>query len=514
MIKGQIIRGNYSSVVIRQKTENVIELGELLIADSPSGKILLQVFDLEYASQLSQSNLELVSGMKLEEDTDIEVMDPHLRTYTLVMAKPLITIDTNNAKICKQLPNIFSDVRTAEADDLSFLTAPEKPLTIGKLRSGSNEYDIDISLDGEKALSEHILIPAATGKGKSNLCSVILWNTLPHDYCAFLVLDPHDEYYGRSGLGLKDHPQKDKVSYYTANDPPPGAQTLKINFEHIKPVHFNGVVNFSDPQIQAMNAYYRQYSRNWIEAVILEKELPVEFNEATLAVLKRRMISLLELKYNNEELLCCGVFDISAGKQTVSEIIQDLEKSKTVIIDTSNFSSSIEILIGSIITSEIFRRHKTYKINGSLDSKPVVSIVIEEAPRVLGKEVLEAGPNIFSSIAREGRKFKVGLVAITQLPSLIPRQILANMNTKIILGIEMAPERAAIIESASQDLSSDSRNIASLDKGEAIITSCFARFATPVKIPYFPKVAQKTQNEANREKHAVKEQKFTGIKLN
>ena len=52
-------------------------------------------------------------------------------------------------------------------------------------------------------------------------------------------------------------------------------------------------------------------------------------------------------------------------------------------------------------------------MNGNLNDKPVISIVLEEAPRVLGKEVLEAGPNIFSTIAREGREFKVGLTAIT-----------------------------------------------------------------------------------------------------
>ena len=40
------------------------------------------------------------------------------------------------------------------------------------------------------------------------------------------------------------------------------------------------------------------------------------------------------------------------------------------------------------------------------------------------------------------------------------------MNTKIILGNELAIERGSIIQSASQDLSSDDRNIASLDKGE------------------------------------------------
>ena len=54
----------------------------------------------------------------------------------------------------------------------------------------------------------------------------------------------------------------------------------------------------------------------------------------------------------------------------------------------------------------------------------------------------------------------------------------------------MKPERTAIIESASQDLSSDDRNIASLDIGEAIVTSNFARYALPVKIPFFDDVVK------------------------
>jgi len=59
------------------------------------------------------------------------------------------------------------------------------------------------------------------------------------------------------------------------------------------------------------------------------------------------------------------------------------------------------------------------------------------------------------------------------------------MNTKIIMGNEMAQERAEIIGSASQDLSADNRTIASLDKGEAIVSSIFTKFAVPVKIPLF-----------------------------
>ena len=214
------------------------------------------------------------------------------------------------------------------------------------------------------------------------------------------------------------------------------------------------------------------------------------------------------MEIQGENIISKGIFDLNAGINTVYDIAKELEDGKVVIVDTSSFSGAVEILVGSLITTELFNNYKFYKMNGTLRDKPVISIVLEEAPRVLGKESLESGPNIFSTIAREGRKFKVGLTAITQLPSLIPREILANMNTKIILGIEMKPERTAIIESASQDLSDDDRNIASLDIGEALISSNFAKFAIPVKIPLFEEIAKKDMDK----KEKVKTE-FSGVKF-
>lgn len=490
MIKGQVISGEFGRIIVRQKKGTEIELGELLVSDDKNKKILLQAFDIAYGSQISQPNLELISGMAMEENASADFMDPHLRNYKMILLKNILTINRDKVKSCKILPDFFSTVREINKDDLKFLTMPQNPLYLGKLRSGSKLIDIDISLPGKDVLSHHILIPATTGRGKSNLMSCILWDLLPKDYCAMLVLDPHDEYYGRNRRGLKDNPSKDKMEYYST-DPPTGCNTLKLNLQLIKPRHFDGAIDWSIAQKEALAAYHKKFRQEWIEAVILEKPLNSAFNEATLAVVKRRLLQILNLEFDGDELQCSGIFDIQAGMTTINDIVSALEKAKTVIIDTSSFSGAVEILIGSMITSEIFSRYKYYKNKGKLRDKPVVSIVIEEAPRVLGKDVLDKGPNIFSTIAREGRKFKVGLIAITQLPSLIPRQILANINTKIILGIEMAPERQAIIESASQDLSQDSRAIAALDKGEAIVTSNFARFATPIKIPLFEEFSEK-----------------------
>lgn len=484
-MKGLVVSGEYGSILVREKSGHKLELGELLIADMPEGKILLQVFDLIYGSQLSQQNLELVSGLKLEEDAAIELLDAHVRTYILAKLKSLIAITHNAARAAKTLPTFFSHVRDVTNNDFTFLDKTANGLPLGQLRSGSKVLDVPILVDGEKVFSHHILITGTTGRGKSVLMKNLLWNTLAAPYCGLLVLDPHDEYYGRNELGMKDHEQaKERLVYYTPRAPPPGGLTLRINLTTLTPAHFQGVVDWSDPQQQALAAYHKAHQKDWIEAAILQKPLPVKFGEGTLDVVRRRLLQLLHLTVDEEKIFCKGIFDFHAGETTCKDIVAALEAGKTVIIDTSAFSGSLEILIGSLVAQEVLYQHKNCSFE-ELKTKPVISLVLEEAPRVLGKEVLEKGSNVFSAIAREGRKFKVGLTAITQLPSLIPREILANMNTKIILGTELKPERQAIIESASQDLSADDRTIASLDKGEALVSSTFVAFATPIKIPFF-----------------------------
>lgn len=515
-VKAQIIAGSFGEIIARQKSDNQLELGEILVAEDDGKKFFLQVYELQYGSQISQQNLELISGMSLEENATLDFMDKNIRNYKIALLKPLLVLDNSSSSLAKSIPEIFTSVREISADDMKFLIKPKTPLFLGYLRSGSRMLDVQICLDATDVLTHHILISGTTGKGKSVLMSNLLWDITGNSNAGMLVLDPHDEYYGRNTLGLKDHPSS-KTVYYTSKNPPVGARSLKINLSVLRPGHF-GCLDFSDAQDQAMNAYYKEYGNKWVEAIVLEKPVKVGFIDATINVLKRRIMYLLDLDFSENQLFCNGIFDITAGESTIRAISEDLENTRSVIIDTSNFSGQIELLIGSLIATEVFNKYKGYKMKGLLNEKPVISIVLEEAPRVLGKEVLEKGSNIFSTIAREGRKFKTGLIAITQLPSLIPREILANINTKIILGTEMMNERQAIIESASQDLSSDSRNIASLDKGECIISSNFSRFAIPVKIPFFKDFASKDLHEPDDKTTSKPEKKksileFSGIDI-
>lgn len=504
-VVGSVVYGKHGAIMIRQKAKTQIELGDLLVVEqSDDTYSILQVYDLSYGSQIPEKNLEMISGMKLEGyRAELDFMEPELRNYVIAVVKSVVNIKNNKPFTPKTLPNFMNSVRAIQKSDLQFLEDPAHPIYLGNVRSGSKVLDVEAKLNGIEAFTHHILIPATTGRGKSNMLKVMMWSIVPDDHLGILILDPHDEYIGRHKKGLKDHPQaKDNVIYYSPR-PLQGSPTLVLDFKSIKPWHFRGVMDFSDAQHQALNVAFNTYKDDWICNLLRVEELD-KVGPGTLSVVQRKIETVLGIYADENKVIQCRskIFNDALGSRTIKDILGYLEEGKKVIIDTSSFTDEVELLIGSIILHEVFNNYRRYKLIGELDQKPVISIIVEEAPRVLSQEVLKSGGNIFSTISREGRKFKVGLTAITQLTSIIPKTVLANMNTKIILGNELSSERSAIIDSASQDLSADDQNIASLDKGEAIISSNFTRFAIPIKVPLFedyiennltePKPANKT----------------------
>jgi len=482
---GQIIGGEYGEVKIRQKSGRTIEIGDLLSIDD----MIMKVLDLEYGSLLEQDDIERISGMSLEGYEETNIMEEEIRNYIYAKAKPVLKVKDGEPKKPKTLPSFFGDLERVDEVDFEFLEEPENSLYLGRVRSGSNVLNVPIHINGKEALSHHMLIPATTGRGKSNLVKVMLWKLIPKEYAGILVIDPHDEYYGRNEIGIKDHPESDKKMDYYSTDPPSGGYHLRINISILRPWNLQGIIDLTEAQKQAMYVYYNHHREDWLEGILTSE--PGErqgVKETTLDALKRKLKLTFDLKVEDGSVRPRGnVFVTNGSESLIDDIVDGVENGKKVILDTSSLPEDKELLIGGIIADTIFKRYRNYKERDELDDKPSVGIVIEEAPRVLGDR---AGRNVFHRIAREGRKFRVGLIAITQLSSMIPREILANMNTKIILGNEMKSERDAIIGSAAQDLSKDSKNIASLDKGEAIVSSIFTKFAIPIKIDLFDDIVE------------------------
>ncbi len=485
--RGIVIGGEYGAVLVRDRAKTPLELGEIMVVNDGDTSLLLQVYDLRFGSQISGESREFIAEIGLQKEGLMDYFAGE-REYTIAVTKEIAAIDKNGKLTTpKALPKTFSTVRSITNKDLGFLSKPDNPLFLGWIRSGSKQLDEGLYLDAENILTHHILIPAMTGRGKSNLVKVILWGilSLENNY-ACLVLDPHDEYYGRHVKGLKDHPKADKTLEYYSPTPPDTGKELVINLKSIKPNHLQGIVDTRKINMDIIKSYYNEKGDNWIEEIIKGNYKETEQNH--FMQIKRKLETMLGIYLDHQNEIRCHsqIFSINRGKDTLDEIIEKLLAGKMVIIDTIRLIDDAELLIGSIISKTIFDRYLCSKAEGTIKDLPVLNIVLEEAPRALAAENLKTkGESIYSQIAREGRKFKIGLIAITQLTSIIPKTILTNMSTKIILGNELESETNTLIESSSQDLSSEKHNIGSLDIGEAIITSIFTKFAVPIKIPYF-----------------------------
>ena len=246
-IVGQVIGGGFGDIIVRQKSTKNLEIGDLLVAEEDGSYLILQVFTLEYGSQIQDRMQEMMSGVNLEQSvSNAEFYEPEFVNYVLARIKPLARVlkSGNKVSLPKSMPSFFNKLRLINNVDLEFLKKEGDQIFIGNIRSGSKVIkEAEVWLKAEDVFSHHILIPATTGRGKSNLVKTILWYVLDTNKVGALVLDAHDEYFGRLGVGLKDHPKaKDNLVYYTPASPPPGAHRLSINLESIRPDHFEGIV--------------------------------------------------------------------------------------------------------------------------------------------------------------------------------------------------------------------------------------------------------------------------------
>ncbi len=512
---GQIVEGEDGELVLREKQGAKLELGDLVVVDNERVKYICMVSKLEYGSLIHSDRILTSSGSMLEGvNPRLEFPDKDLRIFRQVHVKPLLEVSSEGgkqlARAPRSIPEFMSKARAATAQDFSFLEAPRTSVFIGNIRSGSKTLPVEFSMDGERLLSHHVLVSAQTGRGKSNLVKVLLWEAMRHGRFGVLVMDVHNEYFGTpASPGLKDHPDASRALVFYSRSPPPGQQLLKINLKSIDPEDLMGVVEFSTAQEETLETLRRQHGSGWASALLAidEEDDAYKKSKGTIRALKRKVCNIFNLRETGAGYECAdGVFDLGGmGEETINDMARALEEGKVVLIDGSSISDDTGLVIASAALRKVFDRYDYYKSSGILGEKAQVAVVLEEAPRLLSGAY---GDNVFSRIAREGRKFRIGLIAITQLASVIPREILANIGTKVIMGNEMALERKAIAESAAQDLADFDRIIAGLEVGEAIVSSIFSKFPVPVKVPKFEDLAARGGKEGARPLNAPQKRYF------
>lgn len=508
---GRITGRKIGEIYFRLPYDQRVDLGDLAIAeDSETGvRFYIRVVDISYGAEGADSGwFERTAGnlMLLDQSgNDHGLFEKERRLYKIARCNLLGYCRDERFYKPKTIPAHFARVRRPSGDDFIFLENLGANLLFSRLRSGERVLDLKIGISSKSVVS-HVGVFATTGMGKSNLMKRFAGAILEYGSVGLLIFDPHGEYYDGGGeaklKGLIDHPRaRENLCIYSSRKLENKYETLQISASEIEPVDLNHIYEFSEAQHEALWALYYKYGKNWLNKLGTLKiddadeqsdkpSFKGNFAESTLRVLKRRAESLLKEKYIHTD----------DQVSTSRNIIQKLKDGKVVLIDTSNLSARDELLVGSVLCRSIFNHYRhLYSDPEKFKSAAPVLVAIEEAQRVLRKSG-NSQTNIFARIAREGRKFKTGICAITQQPKLIDEELLSQFNTFLILGLADETDRQIIRSSSKQDISDLGTEIQMLSAGEALITSPDVPFALPVKIDLYEDYLGNVEH-LSKEKH-------------
>lgn len=140
------------------------------------------------------------------------------------------------------------------------------------------------------------------------------------------------------------------------------------------------------------------------------------------------------------------------------------------IIDLSGMPTArLELLLGSVLDilfeAAIWSRH----LKNGIKNNPIL-LVLEEAHRYLSSENSGLAKHMVRRIAKEGRKFGVGSMLISQRPSEIDETILSQCGTIFSLRITNSTDRNRVKAAMSDGLAGIVDSLPVLRTGEAIVT--------------------------------------------
>jgi len=455
---------------------------------------LARVLDIQHGSNYEGNWDTTMKGTQFFDQDQI---------FNRVFAEPLGCVQADGSfRKSRTIPTKFAPVARAEESEFKFLQQVMGDIEVGYLRNGSRlVQEIPVALHSD-AMDHHMGVFATTGMGKSNFMKVFAASCMRlaargESRFGLLIADPHGEYLkGKKQVNGKDpvkgltHLKKyrEGLACYSTdrkNAQDPGVEELTVSEREIQPEDVALLYEWSPPQRDALDAISRMFdSNNWLEEIQspegLARMVQDGFKDNTINVLDRRIRNILDKsKYVQK-------------RSSLANILANLKAGKVVLVDIPRLSDRSELFLLSVISRHILDEYK----QDDQEGRKNCLITIEEAQRVLG-----SGSNTsrFETIAREGRKFGVGLCAITQQPKLIDKQLLSQFNTLVVMGLGDRNDRMQLEESAKQDLSSLDIEIQTLEKGEAVVSTLNIPFPVPARIHRYEEYLRRLEKEKSDE---------------
>lgn len=446
-----------------------------------------------------------------------------------------------------QYPTIDDEVHLVTPQDMRVIygsTKEERAITVGHIAAASG---ISGNLDLGRLVTRHCAVVGSTGAGKSNLLAVLLEAIATQGFPAarVLVIDPHGEYasaIGEYGRVFRIKPDKNKgelplyVPYWALpfeelqaialGQMQPGAEaavrdevvarkraaaSLLTNRPPDTAITADSPIPFSlkklwfdldDFERQTFQDNARTTPCNRTQNGDPERLIPNQYpapnpgNQAPFANPRPRNISKqLELMRSRLQdslfaFLVSPGEDLSPsldGKTTGD--LHDLVKSwvghdkPLSVLDVSGLPSEVlATIVGTMVRIVYDMLFWALDLPISGRNQPLL-IVLEEAHIFLPEGGDSAAHRTISRIAKEGRKYGIGLCVVTQRPGEIESTVLSQCGTMIALRLTNSADRAKVEAAMPDDLGALSGMLPALRTGEGLVLG--EAMPIPSRIQFF-----------------------------
>jgi DNA helicase HerA-like ATPase len=358
---------------------------------------------------------------------------------------------------------------------------------IGALRS---HRDVEVKVNIDAVLSKHLAVLGSTGSGKSNLVAILV------DRVAGLggqvvIIDSHGEY-SDMDVASKDV----KLVHFEAKVNPLKVSPVVLASTLIPEAAATKQRNLLRKAIRELNSLYSKSGSERAEAEKriaeliqrADKELEVEVEDSSgRRYLKALYALIMKMRDSSSSLAKRDVFDSILLKLEKSIVEYDvystdvvdpvdlLEPGTIVDVDVSLLPDVARDEVVSYICRQVLQRAMSGRLLPTL-------IVVEEAHLYLKSGSDGAAKQAIERIAREGRKYGVGLVIVSQRPKGIDPNVLSQVNSLCVLKI-VQPEDQAYVKQYSEWLTDEMlAALPTLERGEAILLGEWVRMPVAVLI--------------------------------
>lgn len=302
--------------------------------------------------------------------------------------------------------------------------------------------------DIRQLVARRSFIFARAGFGKSNLTKLLFSNLYKTDSptvekrggrrvpVGTIIFDPDGEYFwpdDKNRPGLCDVPElQNQVVVFTRRQGPSQfyqsfvASSIKLDIRRLKPGDVVAIALSPEKQDQQNVTKLKALRQDAWESLV--NEIARHGNLTDLAVV--REILHLDERSDFEALAARSNMTTivnmlhDASSQMMDMLLAALRDGKLCVVDVSQLRGGPALVLSGLILNKIFETNQEEFTKATPQTIPTIA-VIEEAQSVLGSG-RSGGEGPYVAWVKEGRKYDLGAVMITQQPGSISPEILSQ----------------------------------------------------------------------------------------